>query len=229
MRCEQFEQRLQRCLDRRQPPSGDPALRAHASVCSRCRGTLAACTRLGDGLDLLELPVPDEGFAQRVVGRAGLQLRRRSPVAKRRLAGAILAVAASLVLAWLPQIMTRREPLPPVSGRPSAHQTEVLAGTRTRALRRGMAAGPALAVPASQIADGQVFLLPWTAWPAAWSLQTWDPLDTLAGGLTPITAPLGVAVQEIRRTIPLGRNERSSAPSGDSVRQSSRQQVTPVV
>ena len=226
MRCEQFEQRLQRCLDRRQRPSDDPALRRHAGVCPQCRGTLAACARLADGLDLLEVPVPDESFSQRVVGH--FRVQRRLPVSWRRLVGAVLAVAASLLVAWLPQFVVR-DGSPSVSERTAASDAALPVDVRMSASPRAVAATPAMAIPTGMIADVRLPLIPWTSWPATWSFETWDPLDRLAGGLTPITASLGVAVQEIRRTIPLGRAERPAASSGDPVRQSSRRHASPVV
>lgn len=225
MRCEQFEQRLQRCLDRRQRPSDDPALRRHAGVCPQCRGTLAACARLADGLDLLELPVPDESFPQRVVSH--VRVHRRSPVSRRRLVGAVLAVAASLLVALLPQFVVRDQS-PSVSERTAASDAAPPVDGMS-ASPRAVAATPAMAVPTGLIADVRIPLIPWTSWPATWSFQTWDPIDRLAGGLTPITASLGVAVQEIRRTIPLGRAERPAASSGAPIRQSSRQHASPVV
>ena len=223
MRCEQFEQRLQRCLDRRLEPSGDPALRRHAGVCPRCRSTLAAYTRLADGLDLLELPVPGVSFSQRVVEHVRVQ--RRSPAARSRLGAAVFAVAASLLLAWLPQFVARDVSLPPISRRDPALAADAKAPASPRARMLGRATD----VPAGTTAETRVPLVPWTNWPADWSFRTWAPIDRLAGGLTPITAPLGVAVQEIRRTIPLGRIEQPTTPSGDSIRQSSRRQAFPVV
>jgi hypothetical protein len=64
------------------------------------------------------------------------------------------------------------------------------------------------------------------SWTASWSGR-WNPVDGLANGLTPIMTPLGVAVEEIRRTIPLGLADRP-APSADSVQNSSRQDTLPI-
>lgn len=227
MRCEQFEQRLERCLDRRQEPSGDPTLRRHAGVCPRCRSTLAAYTRLADGLDLLELPVPAESFSQRVVEHVRVQ--RRSPAARSRLGAAVFAVAASLLAAWLPPFLARDASLPPVSRRSPAQDAALAADAKAPASPRARTLARATEIPAGTMAQRRVPLVPWTNWPADWPFRTWDPIDRLAGGLTPITAPLGVAVQEIRRTIPLGRIEQPAAPSGDSIRQSSRRHACPVV
>lgn len=227
MRCEQFEQRLQRCLDQRRGPSGDPALRRHASVCPQCRKTLNACDRLAVGLDLLELPVPRGEFSQRVVGQ--VRMARRWPATRRRLTGAVLAVAASLLLGWLPQFAGHDNPVPSGSPRVSA---AIAASPVAASATRGPGAvsvGPAVAAQAGLAADGRNSLVPWTMWPMTWSLPAWNPVDQLAGGLTPITAPLGVAVEEIRRTIPLGREERPRASShSDSVRRCFRRNVLSV-
>lgn len=223
MRCDQFEQRLQRCLDRREGPSSDSALRRHASVCPRCRETLAACTRLAAGLDLLELPVPGGEFSQRVVGQ--VRTNRRWPGATRRLVGAILAVAASLLLAWLPHLAGRNNPVP--SATASVAVPPLGAGTAPSP--NAVSGGPATVSPAARTADVRFPLVPWRNWPITWSLRSWNPVDRLAGGLTPITTPLGVAVEEIRRTIPLGRDERPKASSGnDSVRRSFDRDAPPV-
>jgi hypothetical protein len=224
MRCEQFEQRLQRCLDRRQGPSGDSALRRHASDCPQCRETLAACARLVAGLDLLELPVPDEGFSQRVVDQ--IRIGRRGSASTRRLVGAILAVAACLLLAWLPQYAGRDNPVPwasePVVVSPIAASMAPSPGAES--------VRPTMASPTGLTADVQIPLVAWTTWPNTWSLRSWNAVDKLAGGLTPITTPLGVAVEGIRRTIPLGRDERPKETSrSDSVRRSFRRLASPLV
>ena len=226
MRCEQFEQRLQRCLDRRERPSDDPAIRRHAGVCPRCRGTLAAYDRLADGLDLLELPVPDETFSQRVVRQ--VRVDRRSPAVGRRLAGAILAIAACLLLAWLPQFAGRDDTVSSASPRVAATGTAPAVVARMTSVSHGVPSGPSAAASTGMTADAKIGLIPWTIWPTSLSFGAWNPIDTLAGGLTPITSPLGVAVEEIRRTIPLGRVEPPSASRGDSVRRSASRHASPL-
>lgn len=226
MRCEQFEQRLQRCLDRLERPSDDPALWRHARVCSQCRGTLAACDRLTDGLDLLEVPVPDEAFSQRVVRQ--VRADRRSLASGRRLVAAALALAASLLLAWLPQFAGRDDTATSVSpGLPAAASVPLVAARGTSGAR-ALPVGPATTGPTDTTAQMQISIVPWRGWPDAWSLRSWNPMDTLSGGLTPITAPLGVAVEEIRRTIPLGRVEPPSGARGDSVRRTSCRDAYPL-
>jgi hypothetical protein len=226
MGCAQFEERLQRLLDQRELPSEDSQLHRHARRCPECRETLAACCRMIDGLNLLELRVPDEDFSLRVVGRT--QVVRPSPAARRRFAGALAAVAAGLALALLLPFSWREDrtesaiaPVPVVAGAPLPADL-VAAGPRTEAVDRSADAWTKARL------DQQQPLALLRSWTASWSDRTWNPVDGLAGGLTPITTPLGVAVQEIRRTIPLGRVDRPTAPSPDSVQDSSRRDAPPV-
>jgi hypothetical protein len=53
-------------------------------------------------------------------------------------------------------------------------------------------------------------------------------VNGLADGLNPITVPLSVAVEEIRRTIPLSLIDQPPAPSADSVRREVRSDKPPV-
>ena len=106
MRCEQFEQRMHRLLDRREIPSEDPRLTRHAERCAPCRETLAACGRMLDGLNLLELPVPGDDFPRRVIRRA--QVARPSLAASRRFHAAWAAIAVTLALALLLPVAWRK-------------------------------------------------------------------------------------------------------------------------
>ena len=63
-------------------PSEDSRLNRHADRCPECRETLAACGRMIDGLNLMELPVPGDDFPLRVVRRT--QVGRPSLAASRR-------------------------------------------------------------------------------------------------------------------------------------------------
>jgi hypothetical protein len=63
--CEQFDDRLQDRLDRRQPLRTDRRLNAHARVCSECRETLSAWSAF-------ERRLPASRLSQRPILRAGL-------------------------------------------------------------------------------------------------------------------------------------------------------------
>ena len=106
MRCAEFEKRLHRLLDRRESPSEDSRLNRHADRCPECRETLAACGRMIDGLNLLELPVPGDDFPLRVVRRT--RVGRPSLVASRRFNAAWAAIVVTLALALLLPFASRK-------------------------------------------------------------------------------------------------------------------------
>ncbi|HPM82111.1 MAG TPA: hypothetical protein PLF81_15500, partial [Candidatus Anammoximicrobium sp.] len=140
-----------------------------------------------------------------------------------------LAIAACLLLAWLPQFAGRDDTVPSASPRVAATGTAPPVVAKMTSAPQGVPSGPATPAPTGMTADAKIGLVPWTMWPTSLSFGTWNPIDTLAGGLTPIMTPLGVAVEEIRRTIPLGRVEPPSASRGDSVRRSSSRDTSPLV
>ncbi len=237
MRCEQFERRLHQVLDRREVPSEDPRLSSHARQCPPCRQRLAACHRLLTGLDLLELPVPGDDFPLQVVRRA--ERPRRQLAAHRRFQGVWASLAVGLALALLvplawyahrSQAIVRHREL---AARPVAPATAIagkqgnLPAGISRSPRPAHAGpGPKLGVAASTslAIDRHPPLALLRVWTASWS-DRWNPVDELTDGLTPITTPLGVAVEEIRRTIPLGQVEAPQPPSADSVRKDPRHQT----
>ena len=118
MRCADFEKRLHRLLDQREIPSEDSQLNRHAHRCPECRETLAACGRMIDGLNLMELPVPGDDFPLRVVRQT--QIGRPSLAASRRFNAAWAAIAVTLALALLLPFAcakTARSRLPPPARR----------------------------------------------------------------------------------------------------------------
>lgn len=231
MRCRQFEERLQHLLDRRQAPSEDAHLMRHARRCPECRETLAACARMLDGLNLLELPVPDDDFSQRVVNRTPV---RRPPFAGRRVGNALAAVAAALAMSLLLSVAWRtdRTESPPAAAPliaaaaplPENRQATDAAANRTNPTPQH---GPSLSTSLALAQQQPLSLL--LRWKETWGEAAWRPVDDLADGLNPITVPLSVAVEEIRRAIPLGLADEPPAPSADSVRRNSPTDEPPVV
>jgi hypothetical protein len=229
MQCEQFEQRLHRLLDRRETPSEDSRLNRHAERCARCRETLAACGRVLDGLNLMELPVPGDDFLRRVVRRT--QVARPSLAASRRFHGAWAAVAVTLALALLLSFAWRKDrsespaasaPMVAQMAQPSTSSADE-AGTNPTNPKRRQETAP----PSSLDLDQQQPLVLLRSWTASWSGR-WNPVDGLSEGLTPIMTPLSVAVEEIRRTIPLGQTDGPTTPSADSVRNRANRDQPPV-
>ncbi|MCU0875315.1 MAG: zf-HC2 domain-containing protein [Pirellulaceae bacterium] len=219
MRCEQFEQRLHRLLDRRETPSEDSRLNRHAERCAQCRETLAACGHMLDGLNLMELPVPGDDFPLRVIRQT--QVARPALAASRRFNAAWAALAVTLALALLLPVAWRKDRAEsaaasgPLFARTMQPATPRAVEDGTAPIRPKRPQGPALA--SSLDLDQQQPLVLLRSWTASWS-DRWNPVDGLADGLTPIMTPLSVAVEEIRRTIPLGLADRPAAPSADSVR-----------
>lgn len=240
MRCEQFERRLHQALDRREGPTEDPRLVRHARRCRACRQTFVSCQRLLAGLDLLELPVPGDDFPLQVVRR--IEESRLAAAAKRihRKAWAAMAVGLSLALlvslAWhLPRSGSVAQPDSP-AGQPFAPATASGAGSGRLVWRNPQQprGDEADSVPRANTAsstslaiDHRPPLALLRVWTESWS-DRWNPVDGLTDGLTPIVTPLGVAVEEIRRTIPLGQAEAPQTPSPDSVRKDVRHQTQPI-
>lgn len=234
MTCGQFEKRLHDLLDRRLAPSEDLQLARHARRCPACRETLAACTRMIDGLNLLELPVPDDGFSSRVLKRTPLCKPLRTGQARasqQRIGTAWAAGAAALALSLLLFVAWRADrrqaPSAPASlaavlpdNSTAAPQTAERTGA---ILPQGLDRTSSLALASQQ---------PWSLllrWKETWSVANWSSVDGLADGLNPITMPLSVAVEEIRRTIPLSLVEPRPAPSADSARRPDRRDELPLV
>ena len=218
MRCVDFEKRLHRLLDQREIPSEDSQLNRHAHRCPDCRETLAACGRMIDGLNLMELPVPGDDFPLRVVRQT--QVGRPSLAASRRFNAAWAAIAVTLALALLLPFAWRKDrtesaaasgPLVAQAVQPATPRAVEDGTDHIRPKRpQGIARASSLDL------DQQQPLVLLRSWTASWS-DRWNPVDGLADGLTPIMTPLSVAVEEIRRTIPLGLADRPDAPSADSV------------
>ncbi len=201
MRCDQFEDRLQRLLDRRRAPERDSQLRVHAQLCPACRDILRLQAQLFDALDITEVPDLTPDFSRQVVAR--LQPSATVPVAPVRshVVPVLLAVAASLVLglfaAGVIWLSTDRGRLAQDKPQAVPHH-EVL---------------PSVAGPA----DGDNW---WDFSPS--SLATLYPSDvrqrhreqveTIADELKPIATPFTTAASALRRTIPVGKHRAKNSP-----------------
>lgn len=110
MKCNEFERRLQRELDRGREPRDSAALARHALRCGSCARTLQLYDALWDGIDMLEVPEPSADFSRRTVqavvaaaaadapsGRASL-----SPWQMRLAAVIAVMAAAILIVVFLP-------------------------------------------------------------------------------------------------------------------------------
>jgi hypothetical protein len=101
MSCAEFDEQIQRLLDRRIAPEGQANLRRHARGCRRCGAVLAAYRQLLVGLQDFDVADLDDDFARSVVEQATAPVSRPAP--QRRWAAYVaIALAASLLLAAMP-------------------------------------------------------------------------------------------------------------------------------
>ena len=113
MRCSDFENRMQRLLDKRRRPELDGELIAHAQVCGNCEDVLSSQALLFDGLEYSELPAPSDDFSPRTVAHAQVASRTNTRRANSRLVPIMLLSAAALFLiALLPISRQFAQPRP---------------------------------------------------------------------------------------------------------------------
>jgi hypothetical protein len=105
MNCGQFETRMNLVLDQRRSPADDPALAAHAAVCTACEQLLADHSVLVACVVENRTPLlPSRGFANRVVAAAEVSTNMTA-VRQRRASrlwltlGVTLSSAAAMLLA----------------------------------------------------------------------------------------------------------------------------------
>jgi hypothetical protein len=98
MQCEEFEDRLNAVLDERRRPEWDPALQLHCQMCPDCRHRAEEYRALLEGLDAMTGIEAPRALTPRVLSR--LQPAHR--VIRSSTAAATLAMAASLLIAFLP-------------------------------------------------------------------------------------------------------------------------------
>jgi len=227
MKCDEFDERVHSLLDDRGPIDADPMLLEHADACAKCRGTLGTYGDLLDGLDCSEIPELSPDFTQRVVDQVcaervvTVRPARRS---RRWLALAAVAIAAGILIALIPYLGSRPTPNEPIAPR-------VVEDDGQENLEPSLAEQPKDESPhddATQVANGEVDADS-KAEAEAKQLRIvlnqltpnlhYDrivPMDQIRGGLRPITSSLAVAIDALRSTIPLGRQDNAKEPTSDS-------------
>jgi hypothetical protein len=222
MNCDEFEQRIQRLLDRRLALTDDQPVARHAVACSRCYRTLQAYQDLSLGLEAWDPPTLDAGFAHRVVAIVGAvppsPAARSAPLVRWGWA----AVAAALLLAIWPTlrgVLTPESPSPVEPVRVAENLTQPPAIPDSTTLvgalpQLGSLPAELLSVAPSMVAEP--FSPAWQEWATTLARRPLQPMDELADGLRPITATLTVAIDVLRNTIPVGRENRGKVESPDS-------------
>jgi hypothetical protein len=212
MQCDKFEERIHESLDQRIAPWSQKELLRHSQDCHRCRDLLTSYEQLSDGLSFFETPTPGEDFSQRVVARfSTVRKGRRYAV----LAAAIAALAAGVLLAVLPGMLSDSAPGDVASPGQFAPVDQGEAVESITELKTGASPGDTRGLERGDVDFKQVHVL-LDQWATRLSADRWEPVDRFAGGFAPIAEPLSVAIEEIRSTLPLGRPKRRVDPSSDS-------------
>ncbi|MBC8870144.1 MAG: hypothetical protein H8E44_12040 [Planctomycetes bacterium] len=223
MKCDEFDDRVHSLLDDRVRIDADPMLLEHADACAKCRGMLGTYGDLLAGLDSCEIPELSPDFTRRVVDQVHAErvvTVRPARRTRRWLALAAVAIAAGLLIALIPYLGSRTTPNQPIAPR-------VVEDDGQEDLEPSLAEQPKDESPhddATQVAHGEV-----DAESEAEQLRIvlnqltpklpYDrlvPVDQIRGGLRPITSSLAVAIDALRSTIPLGRQDHAKEPTGDS-------------
>jgi hypothetical protein len=215
VRCEEFEQLVQRLLDERKPLDACRNALGHADGCRRCRATLDAYQKLWDGLELLEPPALDPGFAERAV--AAVPLVQPRFAARRWFVWASIAVAASLLIVVAATWRSHRSGQPD-SARPAGDSSPSDLAVQPPGLAPGhhqprgvpdrdRAQSPHGGRPLEAIFERLADEL------AADRMAT---VDRFAVGLRPIRESLATAIDVLWTTIPIRPKEESDRQSGDS-------------
>ncbi len=239
MQCDKFEARLHELLDRRSRPERDDVLRAHALSCPECQQVLEAQELLFDGLEFFECPEPSPDFAGRVLSQyqppQPVTNRIRTAVI------AVGAVAAALLLLVIPMLrggggqfdngasnsslvttnsVNTRDDQPTI--KPNAIENIPSPSNPV-----GLIADESLARTSPFVdaqdeipADDNILSSEYRELIAVWteqlnlipSDQQMEPVDQISGGLRPIATSFSVAINLLRRTLPVGKEQPPQKP-----------------
>ncbi len=221
MRCDEFDERVHRLLDERAPLQTDQRLVQHAEDCVRCRSELGTYEDLFNGLDFFEPPQLNEDFASRVVQQVQ-PVRPPTKVARRWLAFAALAIAATLLIALIPALTGSLRMSEPSSPRLAQDEIRNQSAPRERSAEDppghdpGQLAQGSVNIPEG--IDAEQIRLVWNQLARDLPYERIVPVDQIRDGLRPITNSLAMAIDVLRSTIPVGRQGQSMESPTDSTR-----------
>jgi hypothetical protein len=194
MQCEAFERRLQWLLDRRDRPEADDDLREHASYCEACGRILHVQTRLFQSLEQDNRVQLDTDFASRVVDTWAVSVppRRRN---LGRTWGILAAIAAAVLVTSLPFWPHEREGQVAVAPPPATDSST---------------SEPAPQAPeADEIAP---LLQQWVQQLSEPTLEEFETVDHLSGGIRSLTSTINIAIDALRRNVPVNHEPMIEAP-----------------
>jgi hypothetical protein len=206
MQCVEFEDRLNRLLDHRLSPDDDGPLSDHARDCECCAGVLRAQRSLFAGLKRGR-PQAAADFAERVVAQFPKQARRRNAFWKNASWGLLLASAASLAGFALISLATQSKDRGNMAHPPARPAGP---GVSNSAIAK---AGPQKAGQHGQENLGVYFVaLENLATQFSDSKEFDEVSESLEPSIKPIRSSFGLALDALRRTLPRGKEPRSSRP-----------------
>jgi hypothetical protein len=205
MQCEEFEDRLNRLLDHRLSPESDELLGKHAADCDDCASLYLAQERLFSGLRAGRVS-PPAGLAERVVSQRHVQVSRRRNAWRNTGWAVLLASAASLGGLAL-MSLANRDPAPVVKV-PQAPVHNGSSGLAIGTLGKSTEDNTA----ASEEKLGEYFVAIYTV--IGDSKEFDEVSESLEPGIKPIRSSFGLALDALRRTIPVGKEARPTKPDG---------------
>jgi len=220
MSCDKFDERLQQLLDQRLEPADDRELQHHAQQCADCRSLLEAQRRLFSAFecDPYGRTGLTDNFAEKVVTAFVAEQPPVRSWGQKAWAGALVAVAALLLLALLPGL------------RPITNHRVSPAPSTNNVVENAAPIVPTVAVPkyvshetspaSEPLGTNAVASLPppgqgTNDWIdnlresiSEVSLENLEPMDQIADGFRPVATSLQSAVGVLRRTLPGGGENR---------------------
>ncbi|MFV1969071.1 MAG: hypothetical protein ACC628_26925 [Pirellulaceae bacterium] len=206
MQCAAFECRLQWLLDRRLRPEEDDDLLEHASDCEVCARLLDAQTYLFRTLAIDHRPELDDDFACRIMDSLAVETSPQQRPARIPF-GIIAAVAAALLLATLPFWPSGDDqaPGPPVVRTPPANEVPVS--------EREFAS-----LDHPEAAEFGPLLQQWVRQLSASPIEEFETVDQLSGGIRSLASTINVAIDALRRNMPVNHEAMLEKPQADLTR-----------
>lgn len=235
MRCDEFETRLNACLDARRDPESDEQLSLHAQDCECCRQLADAYSLINESLRYSDRPEPSEGLTSAVLAEAASS---DSSLSDQTSTGkwsvwthvALASAAALLVAVMLPRERTNiASTAPAASAKPATDAVAQVHPAATPVLPAGQLAREATARYASlarttsdSLAGALAFWQP-TA-PATTEPKDDAMLTEMAAGLRPLADSTTGAFRFLLDVLPQG--EAAPVAPSESIEPAANQRAT---
>jgi hypothetical protein len=206
MNCRQFENHLQIVLDQRLPADEDPLLAEHAWQCAACREALQIQQQI---LSLAGAGVPQVALGDRVWNELQVGSSRRQSWL--RLGGLAAALAAAILLALMPLARFWKTPAPALVPSPAT-----MVNTTPQSETPAATPSPRSDVEFVKQLPPEYRQLVTTITAQINEVDARQSVDQLAGGLRQFTSPFGIAIDVLRKNLPLRNKEKQREPQADA-------------